>query len=113
MPTTKPKIYSQTTHGRSMRNRSQNNRFAARLGDVLLSLLAIAGGVSIVLVILAVTMNISLMMFRTGSMEPTISTGSVAVVREIDATEMAEGDIITVDRGDDLQIGRASCRERV
>jgi len=85
-----------------MRNRSQNNRFAARLGDVLLSLLAIAGGVSIVLVILAVTMNISLMMFRTGSMEPTISTGSVAVVREIDATEMAEGDIITVDRGDDL-----------
>lgn len=85
-----------------MRNRSQNNRIVVRLGDTVLSLLAIAGGISIVLVILAITLNVSIMMFRTGSMEPTISTGSIALVREIPATDMAEGDIITVDRGEEL-----------
>lgn len=69
-------------------------------GDHLLTLLALAGGVCILLVILSWVFSISLMMFRTGSMSPTIPTGSVAVVREIPAIEMEERDIVTVDRGD-------------
>ena len=55
-----------------------------------------------VLVVVALTMNVSIMMFRTGSMEPTISAGSIAFVREIPATDIAEGDIVTVDRGEDI-----------
>lgn len=74
----------------------------ARLGDLILSLLAIAGGICILLVVVGLTMNISIMMFRTGSMEPTIPAGSIALVREIPATEMNEGDVVTVDRGNDL-----------
>ena len=74
----------------------------ARLGDHLLTVLAAAGSVCIVLVILGWAFDISLMMFRTGSMSPTIPAGSVAVVREIPATEMEVGDVVTVDRGEGL-----------
>jgi signal peptidase len=55
-----------------------------------------------VLVVLGLVFNVSIMMFRTGSMEPTIKTGSIALVREIPAVEIAEGDVVTVDRGEDL-----------
>src|SRR5699024_2451904 len=72
----------------------------ARIGDLLLTLLAVAGSLCIVLVILGWAFNVSLMMFRTGSMDPTIPAGSVAVVREIPAVEMQEGDVVTVDRGE-------------
>jgi len=72
------------------------------LGDHLLSVLAIAGTACILLVLLGWAFNISIMMFRTGSMSPTITAGSIAFVREIPATEMAEGDVVTVDRGEGI-----------
>ncbi|MGN0099854.1 MAG: signal peptidase I [Dietzia sp.] len=68
------------------------------IGGGIGNLLAAGGVVCIVLVILAVSMNISLIMFKTGSMSPTIPTGSVAVVKEISADEIRVGDVITVDR---------------
>lgn len=68
------------------------------IGGGIGNLLAAAGVVCIVLVILAVTMNVSLIMFKTGSMSPTIPTGSVAVVKEISADEIEIGDVVTVDR---------------
>ncbi|GAA2028193.1 hypothetical protein GCM10009720_04970 [Yaniella flava] len=74
----------------------------SRLGDILLSVLAVAGAICLILVVVGLTMNVSIMMFRTGSMDPTIPAGSIALVREIPAAEMSEGDIVTVDRGDDL-----------
>lgn len=43
-------------------------------------------------------MNISLIMFKTGSMAPTIPAGSVALVREIPASQIEVGEIVTVDR---------------
>ena len=55
---------------------------------------AAAGLVCIILVILAVTANITLIMFRTGSMSPTISAGSVAVVQEVAAAEIDVGDVV-------------------
>lgn len=85
-----------------MRNQSHPKRFITRLGDLLLGILAVGGAISIILVILGFSMNISIMMFRTGSMHPTISAGDIALVKEIPATEIAEGDIITVDRGTGL-----------
>lgn len=68
------------------------------IGGGIGNLLAAGGVVCIVLVVLAVSMNISLIMFKTGSMSPTIPTGSVAVVKEISADEIRVGDVITVDR---------------
>ena len=69
-------------------------------GDALLTLLSIAGAACIALVILGWVFDLSIMMFRTGSMSPTIPAGSIAVVRAIPATEIGEGDVVTVDRGE-------------
>lgn len=68
------------------------------LVEVLLWVAAAAGLVAIVLVACAYFFNITLIMFRTGSMEPTIPAGSVAVVQEIPASEVEVGDILTVNR---------------
>ncbi|MDQ4214298.1 signal peptidase I [Microbacterium sp. ASV81] len=68
------------------------------LGEVLLWVAALAGLASIALVILAMTAHITLIMFRTGSMAPTIPTGSVAIVQQIPASEVHVGDVVTVDR---------------
>jgi signal peptidase I len=71
---------------------------AGVIGDVLLWLAAIAGVICIVVVIAAVVFHVTLIMFKTGSMEPTIPTGSLAVVHQIPADQARIGDIVTVDR---------------
>lgn len=68
------------------------------LGDAMLSLAAFGGFVCVLLVILAFVFNVSLIMFKTGSMGPTIPAGSLAVVREIPATKIRVGDVVTVER---------------
>lgn len=73
---------------------------AAWLGGALLNVLAALGVVCIVLVILSFVFNVSIMMFRTGSMSPTITAGSIAFVHEVPAEEMEVGDIVTADRGE-------------
>lgn len=67
-------------------------------GELLLWLAALGGLVCIVLVALAWIFDITLIMFRTGSMAPTIPAGSVAVVREVPADEIEVGDVVTVER---------------
>jgi signal peptidase len=56
------------------------------LGDVLLWVASIGGVICILVVIAALGFHITLIMFKTGSMEPTIPTGSLAVVHEIPAS---------------------------
>ncbi|MGO1266499.1 MAG: hypothetical protein ACTMIY_07705 [Microbacterium gubbeenense] len=75
---------------------------------MLLWLAAAAGLICIVLVILAYAANITLIMFRTGSMEPTIPAGSVAVVQQVDAAAASVGDVVTVDRAGELPITHGS-----
>lgn len=87
-------VVSAVVSHRAPRGRSVWSYIGGGIGN----LLAVGGVVCIVLVILAVSMNISLIMFKTGSMSPTIPTGSVAVVKEISADEIRVGDVITVDR---------------
>lgn len=74
------------------------------LADLLLWIAAIGGVICIVLVILAYTAGITLIMFKTGSMSPTIPAGSVAVVQRIPASEIEVGDVVTVDRAGELPI---------
>lgn len=68
------------------------------LGELALTLLAIGGALCIVLVIAAGWFGISIILFSTGSMSPTIPAGSAALVREIPASEVEVGDVVTVDR---------------
>lgn len=72
--------------------------------DVFMWLAAVGGAICIALVIVAFALNVSLIMFATGSMSPTITAGSVALVREIPASEVKIGDIITVDRPGNLPV---------
>jgi len=74
------------------------------LGSILLDVLALGGLICILLVIAAFVFKITLIMFATGSMSPAIPTGSVALVREIPASEMSVGDVVTVDRGRELPV---------
>lgn len=75
-----------------------------RVGNAALNIAALGGLAAIALVALSLFFNISLIMFQTGSMSPTIPTGSVAMVREISASEIRVGDIVTVDRPGQLPV---------
>lgn len=74
------------------------------IGEMLLWLAALGGVICIVLVILAFTAQVTLIMFRTGSMSPTIPAGSVAVVQRVPVSEIEIGDVVTVDRDGELPV---------
>ncbi|MGO1979160.1 signal peptidase I [Brachybacterium tyrofermentans] len=76
----------------------------AHLLNAILNLAAVGGAICIILVILALVFDISLILFRTGSMDPAIPQGSLAVVQEVPASEVEVGDVVTIDREDSLPI---------
>lgn len=75
-----------------------------RLGNALLNVAAVGGSLCIVLVILAFFFQITLIMFKTGSMSPTIPAGSLAIVKKIPASEVHVGDVVTIDRASALPV---------
>ena len=75
-----------------------------RLGNMFLNVAALGGTVCIILVILAFFFQITLIMFKTGSMSPTIPAGSLAIVKKIPASEIRVGDVVTVDRASALPV---------
>lgn len=79
-------------------------RVSGIVGEALLWMAALAGLVCVVLVVLAFTANITLIMFKTGSMAPTIPAGSVAVVQQTEASEILVGDVVTVDQEGQLPV---------
>ncbi len=79
-------------------------RPGAAVGNALLTVAAIGGVLCIIFVVLAVVFHITLIMFKTGSMSPTIPTGSLAVVEQVAGDDIRVGDVITVDRADALPI---------
>jgi signal peptidase I len=81
-------------------DRRATNRggFGSRVGNVMLTLAAVGGVVCIVLVLIAFFFNITLIMFKTGSMSPTIPAGSLAIVKQIPASDIHVGDVVTVNR---------------
>lgn len=72
--------------------------------DVLLWIAALGGLASIGLLVASFAFGISLIMFKTGSMSPTIPAGSLAVLRMIPASDIRVGDVMTVDRVNELPI---------
>lgn len=82
----------------------KRRRVGGAVGDAVLSVAALGGLACIVLVGLSFAFNVSLIMFKTGSMSPTIPAGSLAVVREIGASDIRVGDVLTVDRAGMLPV---------
>ncbi|MFK4730924.1 hypothetical protein ROT00_14660 [Agromyces mediolanus] len=79
-------------------------RIGRALGELGLFVLAAAGVLCIALVAAALAFNVTIMLFATGSMSPTIPAGSAALVREIPASEVHLGDVVTVDRDGRLPV---------
>ncbi|TFD46204.1 signal peptidase I [Cryobacterium frigoriphilum] len=80
------------------------SRVAGHVGNALLNLAALGGLVCLVLVVIAFAFDMTLIMFKTGSMSPTIPAGSVALVQQVPASEVAVGDVVTIDRAASLPI---------
>lgn len=74
------------------------------LTETLLWAASVLGLIAIVLVSSAFAFNTSVILFRTGSMEPTVPAGSAALVQEVAAAEVEVGDVLTVDRPDRMPI---------
>lgn len=69
---------------------------ARRGRELLLNLGALAGLVCIVAAAAAMFFGVTPLVFRSGSMEPTISTGALALATPVAAQELAVGDIVSV-----------------
>jgi signal peptidase len=87
-----------------MTARGERRSIQSMLGNILLTIAALGGLICIVLVVLSFAFNITLIMFKTGSMSPTIPQGSLAVVQQIPASKITVGDVVTVDRGGALPV---------
>lgn len=66
--------------------------------DVVLDVATAIGLAYLVVVLWMAIGGYSLVLFRTGSMSPTIPAGSVALVHRVDAHDLGVGDVATVDR---------------
>lgn len=69
------------------------------LKDVVLGVAAALGVLGVLWAILAPMLGLSIIVFRSGSMSPTIPTGSAAIVHSIPAAEIRVGNVVTVSRG--------------
>ena len=76
----------------------------SKVADVALWIMASIGAVCILATFAAYAFGFSLIMFRTGSMSPTIPTGSVALVQTVPAADLKVGDIAAVDRSGKIPI---------
>lgn len=66
--------------------------------EIALTTLALAGSLCLIAVVAGAWLDISLIVFRTGSMSPGIEPGAIAVVQEVPASSLTRGDIATVQR---------------
>jgi len=64
--------------------------------DAAYILAGLAGVVCILWLVASSVFGVSIVIFQTGSMAPTMPTGTAAVVLPVDASELAVGDVVTV-----------------
>ena len=67
-----------------------------RLREILLTVGAVLGAGCLILGLVAVTVGVHLLVFRSGSMSPTIETGDLALTRTVPATELRVDDVVSV-----------------
>lgn len=67
-----------------------------RLRELLLWLGAAAGLAAVVVALAVSFLDVTFLVFRTGSMGPDLPTGSLALARTVDAADVREGDVVSV-----------------
>lgn len=71
-------------------------RLARTVGEVALSVAALLGVVCVLVAIAATVFGITPLVFRSGSMSPTITTGSLALANRVPADQLHVGDVVSV-----------------
>lgn len=84
--------------------RPQAERTARPLGQTLLSCTAALGALCLVAAAASLVLGIRPLVFRSGSMAPTIDTGDLALAREVPASELLVGDIVSVPTGTGVRV---------
>lgn len=77
---------------------------ARRARETALTVGAVAGVICILATVAALLFDVKPLIFRSGSMSPEITTGSLALARTIPANELSVGDIVSVERVDGTRI---------
>lgn len=68
------------------------------VGSTLITIAGIVGAAVLACVTIGAIFGISVLVFLTGSMAPTMPAGSAALVQRVDASEVRVGDVVTVPR---------------
>ena len=79
-------------------------RMTGLLVEVALTLGAIVGVGVAGVTVMAARSGMQPLVVRSGSMEPTIATGSMILVKRIDASEINIGDVLAVERADHTRV---------
>ena len=72
------------------------SRLARISGQLLLSSAAVIGACCLVITVAGALFGVRPLIFRSGSMSPTITAGSLAIARPVDADRLRIGDIVSV-----------------
>jgi signal peptidase len=67
-----------------------------RVKSIVLAVAGVGGLLCIVWLIAALVFGLSVIVFKTGSMAPTMPTGSAAITRSVVAADIRVGDVVTV-----------------
>lgn len=84
------------SHSAAARRGRSRQRATDLAREVLLTVAALFGTVCLAVIIGVITLDLGVIVFRTGSMSPTIPTGAAALVRQIPADQVEVGDVVTV-----------------
>jgi signal peptidase I len=84
--------------------RSRGRRIARVVSELALTVGALLGVAIAVLTVVAAQSGFQPLVVRSGSMEPTIATGSMILTEEIDASEIRVGDVVAVERPDHTRV---------
>lgn len=68
----------------------------SRLANHALTVAAVLGVTSLLAALLLAATGVTPLIFRSGSMSPTISTGSLALARSVHTSQLAVGDVVSV-----------------
>lgn len=67
-----------------------------RVRDALLASLGVLGALTLIWLAVSAILSLSIIVFITGSMSPTMPTGAAAVVQRVAAADLEVGDVVTV-----------------
>jgi signal peptidase I len=97
-----PSVVASAPGGRHLRPEPEPH--SRRWVDHLLTVLALVGVLVAGLTVFAARSGLQPLVVRSGSMEPTIASGAMVLVRQVPASSLAVGDVVAVERPDHTRV---------